>query len=270
MAAKKLPYFPFYTGDWVKDTRILSLEARAVWVDLLCLMHDSVRRGFLIRPTGEAFSDEQLSVYCGCPSETLRRAVQELLTSGVCSSSQTGIYFCRHMVERERRRVQASQYGSKGGNPALKGRDKGWVKGVVNHELTYDTDSSSTNQNQDLVAGKEGVVDPGGAGGKVNPALKAKEIVGHYQAVVRPKYGKARGEKNVTALLRKGRSPEALLRAADGYAAECAAQATDPKFRFAVGNFYGKGGAFEEYLDWNPTEKNGSTPGTTASPYLAE
>ena len=26
----KLPYFPFYPSDWIKDTRVLTLEARAL------------------------------------------------------------------------------------------------------------------------------------------------------------------------------------------------------------------------------------------------
>ncbi len=49
MSASKLPAFQFYPGDWLKDpaVRSLPLEARGLWIDLLCIMHESDRRGYL-------------------------------------------------------------------------------------------------------------------------------------------------------------------------------------------------------------------------------
>ncbi len=43
----KLPSFQFYPGDWMKDPalRSVSLEARGLWMDMLCLLFESVRRG---------------------------------------------------------------------------------------------------------------------------------------------------------------------------------------------------------------------------------
>jgi hypothetical protein len=34
------PGFYFYTGDWIKDTRCLSAEARGCWIDLLCVLQE--------------------------------------------------------------------------------------------------------------------------------------------------------------------------------------------------------------------------------------
>lgn len=34
------PGFFFYTGDWLKDTRALGLEARGAWIDLLCVLYE--------------------------------------------------------------------------------------------------------------------------------------------------------------------------------------------------------------------------------------
>ena len=31
-----LPYSKFFWGDYLRDTRILSLEARGAWMDILC------------------------------------------------------------------------------------------------------------------------------------------------------------------------------------------------------------------------------------------
>ena len=42
----KLPSFQFYPGDWMKDPglRSVSLEARGLWIDMLCLLFESGRR----------------------------------------------------------------------------------------------------------------------------------------------------------------------------------------------------------------------------------
>jgi uncharacterized protein YdaU (DUF1376 family) len=44
---KKQPYIPFYTGDYIKDTRSLSLEAKGAWVDLILFMWTSESGGML-------------------------------------------------------------------------------------------------------------------------------------------------------------------------------------------------------------------------------
>ena len=46
----KQPGFFFYTGDWLKDTRCLSLEARGAWIDLLCALWESPTRGEITWP----------------------------------------------------------------------------------------------------------------------------------------------------------------------------------------------------------------------------
>ena len=35
------PGFFFYTGDWLKDTRVLSPALRGAWIDLLCVLHEN-------------------------------------------------------------------------------------------------------------------------------------------------------------------------------------------------------------------------------------
>lgn len=121
--AKKLPYFPFFVGDWVKDTRMLSLPTRALWMDMLCLMHDSDRRGYLSR-AGKPLTPEQIAAYSGCSAAEVSHATQELLDSGVCSCTEHGVLFSRRMVRDERKRRLCSEAGKKGGNPNLKDWNK--------------------------------------------------------------------------------------------------------------------------------------------------
>ena len=46
----KLPAFWFYPGDWIQDTRCLSLAAKGAWIDILCAMWRSPTRGSLSLP----------------------------------------------------------------------------------------------------------------------------------------------------------------------------------------------------------------------------
>jgi hypothetical protein len=44
-----LPAMMFYVGDWRKapEIRALPLDARALWFEMLCLMWEMPRRGYL-------------------------------------------------------------------------------------------------------------------------------------------------------------------------------------------------------------------------------
>jgi len=112
-------------------------------------------------------------------------------------------------------------------------------------------------------AGGEKKSEPGGGKEDV-----ARAVVGHYQQAVAPEQGKARGAKNVLALLGKGFTPEQLRNAADGYAAFCREKGKEPRYRLAVGNFYGQAAAYEEYLNYAPPPRAG--PSDVAAKLAAE
>lgn len=119
---KKLPAMQFYTGDWMKDPalRSVSSSARGLWIDMLCLMHDSDRRGYL-QVNGKPVSLEMLARMTGNETEQVSRDLQELENSGVYSCTEHGTIFCRRMVRDEARRQRLRENGKKGGNPALLG-----------------------------------------------------------------------------------------------------------------------------------------------------
>jgi hypothetical protein len=70
----KLPYFEFYSGDWMKDPRLAlcSSSTRGIWVDFLCAMHEDDRSGQI---TG---TPEQLSRLSRCTAVELIHAIDEL------------------------------------------------------------------------------------------------------------------------------------------------------------------------------------------------
>jgi hypothetical protein len=117
----KLPAFQFYPGDWRKDMGVqsLSFHDRGVWWEMLCLMHESERRGVLVL-NGQAMSEEALSRVLGLDKQTLTTTLTSLLTSGVASREEdTGAVYSRRMVRDQYLRKVRTEAGSKGGNPAL-------------------------------------------------------------------------------------------------------------------------------------------------------
>lgn len=174
--AGKLPYFPFYPADWVRDTRILSLETRAVWIDLLTLMHDSDRRGYLTSRLGSPFSPEQIAAYCGTSREAVTRATQELIDSGVASCTDSGILYSRRMVADERKRRLCSDAGKRGGgNPTFKGKPKRPAKPPPKLPLNMTSD----NEVEKPRKGKKGGA--GGEGGTVPPELEHPEFLAAWK-----------------------------------------------------------------------------------------
>jgi hypothetical protein len=99
-----------------------------------------------------------------------------------------------------------------------------------------------------LFAAVKAKVDAGAARFERDARLdQAKQVVEHYQAAVAPDHDRSRGVKNVLALLNGGADPIALKNAADRYAEACRAKGTEPKYRRAVGNFYGVAMTYQEY-----------------------
>lgn len=105
--AGKLPYIPFYTGDWLKDPE-LSLCApatRGVWIDLLCAMHNAGCSGEL-RGT-----PEQLARAARCSTADIAQALTDLQTTGAADvTERNGVVT---VVNRRMHRVAKSRHTDK-------------------------------------------------------------------------------------------------------------------------------------------------------------
>jgi DNA-binding Lrp family transcriptional regulator len=148
----KLPSLQFYPGDWMKDpaVRSVTVAARGLWIDMLCLMHESDRRGYLQHATGRPVSSEQLARMTGCSASEVARLLRELEECGVFSRTDAGVIYNRRMVLDERKRVLCSDAGRRGGgSPAFKGRVKGGSKGE-GKGLTKASSSSSVSYSNSL------------------------------------------------------------------------------------------------------------------------
>lgn len=77
----KRPSFQFYPADWSGNTNLrrCSHQEKGVWIDVMCLMHDSNEYGILRWPLGE------IAKAIGCSSAMLRKLVVRNVLKGVDS-----------------------------------------------------------------------------------------------------------------------------------------------------------------------------------------
>lgn len=72
--ARKNPYFPLYTGDWLKDPSVSLCEpaTRGIWIDLLCAMHERDRCGVIVG------TRDQIARLGRCSAVSLDHALADL------------------------------------------------------------------------------------------------------------------------------------------------------------------------------------------------
>ncbi len=112
------PAMMFYVGDWMRDpaVRSVSIGARGLWFDMLCLMHQSPNRGYLEHATGRPVTPEQIARMTGCGQEEVHVLLEELEDSGVCSRTEDGAYYCRRMVRDAEISHARAEAGRRGGS----------------------------------------------------------------------------------------------------------------------------------------------------------
>jgi len=138
MTQKKLPAVMFYTGDWLKEPtlRATSLAARGLWIDMLCFMHESPRRGYLMLTKEVPMQASHLARAAGTDLDTCETLLEELEANGVLSVVEIeavgDAYASRRMVRDETTRQKLSEAGKRGGRPKeslRKATDKPTPKG---------------------------------------------------------------------------------------------------------------------------------------------
>lgn len=121
MSSGKLPWFKFYPADWRAEPalRMVSLEARGLWIECMCLMHEAEPYGHLI-VRGATLETAQLAAIVGASEQSVRACLHELEEAGVLSVKPDGTVYCRRMVRDAKNRERAKNHGKKGGSPLLK------------------------------------------------------------------------------------------------------------------------------------------------------
>ena len=114
------PWFKLDATDWLGDLKLrdISPAARGVWIDILCLMHQSEERGVLIT-NGEPWDFNKVVKRVANGSRACRQACRELVAKEVMSVRQDGAFFSKRMVNDEKQMQTDKDNGAKGGNPEL-------------------------------------------------------------------------------------------------------------------------------------------------------
>lgn len=121
MADDKLPWFKFKPIDWQGDDALqtVSIAARGLWIEMLCIMHKASPRGYLVIG-GNAMTDAQLARATGTSVEEVTALCGELLNANVYSVDGNGRAYSRRMLRDDKAHRTAKKNGKKGGNPSIK------------------------------------------------------------------------------------------------------------------------------------------------------
>jgi len=125
----KLPAFQFYPADWLNDIKLqtCSLQAQGLLMNLMCLMHQSEKYGYLII-NGSIPTVKDVSHLLRLHHKTYQASLKELILKGVLSTNGNGEICCGRMVKDEHIRQVRREAGKLGGNPLLNQKDKQEVK----------------------------------------------------------------------------------------------------------------------------------------------
>lgn len=110
----KNPWLKFYPTDWRGDQalRICSIEARGLWIEMLCIMHSSDPYGHLL-VNGQPVTDTQIAALTGIDMNTVSRLKTELENAGVYSTNGKGVIYSRRMT-RDHKKAKLCGQASKG------------------------------------------------------------------------------------------------------------------------------------------------------------
>jgi hypothetical protein len=94
------PWLKFYPRDWRGDQalRAVSIAARGLWIEMLCIMHEASPYGHLILG-GRAVSNDVLARVAGLGVDECGALLAELESAGVLSRTRKGVIYSRRMVK---------------------------------------------------------------------------------------------------------------------------------------------------------------------------
>jgi len=187
----KRPAFQFYPADWRKDPAlsICSLAARGLWIEMMCIAHESEEYGVLV-VAGKPMTAQHIARSVGESVSVVNRLLAELEEAGVFSRDDRGCIFSRRMRRDEHIRDVRAAAGRLGGNPnLLKQEDKHLVKQT---DKQSPTPSSSSSNTEKTLTPQPPV--PGGVVVPVRPRRKSEAMT--FKAFF--DRARERGEKAIT------------------------------------------------------------------------
>lgn len=123
---KSLPWFKFAPQAWRGDQslRAVSIAARGLWIECLCIMHEAKPYGHLVL-NGAPVGVDALARMTGVTVDEATELLSELRQAGVFSMTGKGVIFSRRMVHD----FEKAKKGKKSA-------EKRWKQPVVKQEET--------------------------------------------------------------------------------------------------------------------------------------
>lgn len=119
------PSMQFYPDDWIAEPglRLCSLEAKGLWIELLCIMFRLEKRGFL-SINNKQITSKMLSKMLAESEDNIIKSLQELKENDVYSTLDDGTIYSRRMARNWHISKVRSEAGSKGGKVSKKNKQK--------------------------------------------------------------------------------------------------------------------------------------------------
>lgn len=94
-----VPWLKFYPRDWRGDQslRAVSMAARGMWIECLCIMHEARPYGHLIL-AGVPLDTTQLARIACCTPDEASDLLRSLIDAGVFERTDAGVVVCPRMV----------------------------------------------------------------------------------------------------------------------------------------------------------------------------
>lgn len=107
MSSSVQPWMKFYPRDWRGDQalRLVSLTARGLWIEMLCLMHEATPYGHLLIG-GQPLSDAALARIVGSGAEEVQALLVELSDAGVFRRTRAGVIYSKRMTDDQKRSIE--------------------------------------------------------------------------------------------------------------------------------------------------------------------
>lgn len=102
--------FAFDPHAWLMDDKLglCSFVTKGIWIDMICWMHKSKRRGYLV-VNGKSLSKDEIRKLLKSSEDEFDKAWKELVVHGVISQHPDGTYYSKRVVTDVER--SKPQYG---------------------------------------------------------------------------------------------------------------------------------------------------------------
>ncbi|WP_454760599.1 hypothetical protein [Caulobacter segnis] len=98
------PWMKFYPRDWRGDQalRVVSLSARGLWIEMICIMHEATPYGHLM-VGDQPLAEFALARVVGASVEEIQAMLVELSAAGVLRRTRAGVIFSKRMTDDHKR-----------------------------------------------------------------------------------------------------------------------------------------------------------------------